>query len=287
MNRLRFLGVMLMLTTVSVTTVAQTRSDKIKPRWLRESPKSINPTYRFSSVVSSGSNLEELRIKSISDLAADLGLEKGVTAVSSYKSSEYEKSSARSTKAYSIENSEFEFHSTINGKAVSFMAKAVDEYWEKTFSGDYLMTRLYVHSTSDGKAPFDSFRLTEKYYDEPATWALSLIPGAAQMHKGSYLKGGIIMGGSVVLAGGLVAFDSMRRSYLAKIDQTHSADVKKEYNNRAGNCATARNICIGGLAALYVYNIIDALIAPGARRVLVYPVSDMDGQIGVGANYKF
>ncbi|MDE6635460.1 MAG: hypothetical protein K2K09_02500, partial [Lachnospiraceae bacterium] len=34
---------------------------------------------------------------------------------------------------------------------------------------------------------------------------------------------------------------------------------------------TGRNICIGALGALYVYNIIDAIVAPGARRILTSP----------------
>ena len=136
-------------------------------------------------------------------------------------------------------------------------------------------------------APIDNFTLTTSYASDPATWGLSLIPGAAQMHKGDYLKGGIIMGGAVAMAGGLVAFESMRANYLAKIGQTHSADVKVAYNNKAGTCATMRNIFAGGLAALYVYNILDAFIAPGARRIIVTPADAPEGQYGMAVSYNF
>ena len=48
------------------------------------------------------------------------------------------------------------------------------------------------------------------------------------------------------------------------------------YNTKADNCENARNIYIGAAAALYVYNLIDAIVAPGAKRVIVkknrYPV---------------
>lgn len=32
--------------------------------------------------------------------------------------------------------------------------------------------------------------------------------------------------------------------------------------------ATGRNICVGAAAALYVYNLLDAFVTPGARRVV-------------------
>lgn len=107
------------------------------------------------------------------------------------------------------------------------------------------------------------------------------------MHKGSYLKGGLIMGGAVALAGGFIGLESLRKNYVAKIEQTHSADVKKAYNTKAGNCATFRNICIGGLAALYVYNIVDAFVAPGARRIIVTPAASPTGQYGMAVSYRF
>lgn len=279
--------VMLVVFSTSITSLAQSQSNRIKPQWMRSLPKVHNSSFVFSSIVSSGSNLDELRTKSLSDLAADLGLEKGVTAVSSYKSSESELSSINAGKMSSNGTSEFEFHSTIDGKPVSFNAKIIDEYWVKTSSGDILMTTLYAHSSVDSRANFDPIRVTDKYANEPITWALSLIPGAAQMHKGDYLKGGLIMGGAVAMAGGLVAFESMRANYLAKIGQTHSADVKVAYNNKAGTCATMRNIFIGGLAALYVYNILDAFIAPGARRIIIMPTTLPNEKVGLSLSYKF
>ena len=44
------------------------------------------------------------------------------------------------------------------------------------------------------------------------------------------------------------------------------------YNSKADNWESGRNICIGAAAALYVYNLIDAVAAKGARRVTVRKV---------------
>lgn len=68
----------------------------------------------------------------------------------------------------------------------------------------------------------------------------------------------------------------------------------KEYNTKADNCENARNICIGAAAALYVYNLIDAIVAPGARRVIVkrnripviQPVASRD-MSGVSLSWNF
>lgn len=272
----------LLVFCMNMTSTAQTKSDKIKPRWLRSIPKSSNSSYLFVRTESSGKHLNDARGASLADLAADLGLEKGVNAVTNYKSLEYEHSETSGDVNSYASLEDFQVTSEINGKPVSFNAKVIDEYWEKSPSGNVVLKRLYAHSVIDKKVQFDSFRLTEKYHNDPATWGLSLIPGAAQMHKGSYLKGGLIMGGAVALAAGALVAENLRNVNKGKIAQTHSADVKKQYNDRVNTCATVRNICLGGLAAVYIYNIIDAFVAPGARRVIVTPSSD-----GVGVAYKF
>lgn len=168
----------------------------------------------------------------------------------------------------------------------TFNCKLVDDYWERR-DGLYRYYALFAVTEPGEMAPIDNFTLTTSYASDPVNWGLSLIPGAAQMHKGSYLKGGIIMGGSVALSGGLITLESLRANNLAKISQTKSADVKKAYNDRASACATGRNICIGALAALYVYNIVDAIVAPGARRVIVIPAATPQGQYGMAVQYNF
>ena len=100
-------------------------------------------------------------------------------------------------------------------------------------------------------------------------------------------QGGLIAGGAVVLAGGALVSENLRNVNNGKIDQTHSAEVKKHYNNLANNFSTIRNVCLGGLAALYIYNIVDALVAPGARRVIVAPSATPDGQYGIAVSYRF
>ena len=65
------------------------------------------------------------------------------------------------------------------------------------------------------------------------------------------------------------------------------------YNTKADNWSNARNVCIGAAAALYLYNIVDALVANGRKRAVtqkkVYfslqpAVGDCNG-IGLALNF--
>jgi len=78
-----------------------------------------------------------------------------------------------------------------------------------------------------------------------------------------------MLGGCAVLAGGIIFTEHTRADYVAKIAQTHNTQAIRTYTNKRNHFATARNICIGAAAALYVYNLIDAVATPGARRVVV------------------
>jgi hypothetical protein len=59
----------------------------------------------------------------------------------------------------------------------------------------------------------------------------------------------------------------MRSDYKNKMKE--QPQFAKDYNTKANNWETARNICIGATAAVWVYNIIDAAAAKGARRIIV------------------
>ena len=95
----------------------------------------------------------------------------------------------------------------------------------------------------------------------------SLGPGGGQMDKGSTVKGLCILGGEVVLAGAVSATENLRASYRKKMRE--QPRFFQKYNTKADNWANVRNVCVGAMAAVYVYNLIDAIVAPGARRAVV------------------
>ena len=133
-----------------------------------------------------------------------------------------------------------------------------------------------MRSVDNTTPRFDDVRLTTNY-GARGLWRSAIVPGWGQFYKGSYVKGGLILGGSVLLAGGIIYTENMRQDYMNKIAKTHNTGNIRSYKNSADNFAMGRNICIGTLAALYVYNVVDAIVAPGARRVIMRKNADGSG----------
>ena len=58
----------------------------------------------------------------------------------------------------------------------------------------------------------------------------------------------------------------MRASYDSKIKSTQNIEQIKSYMNSRDNCENIRNGFIVGAAALYVWNVIDGIVAKGKKR---------------------
>ena len=266
---------------------SQNKSESFRPQWMHRLPVPTNTTFIYKTVSASSNSLEEARKQTVIDLIDDAGLKGGVAIVSDHRSKERVSQVWENGKLVERITNDWETTTSAKSSEMILHASLIDEYWTRDAYGIYHITRLYAKSELGRMPLYDNVELTTKYYNDPATWGLSLIPGAAQMHKGSYLKGGLIIGGTVALAGTALAMENLRNANVAKISQSHSADVRKQYNDRATACATTRNICLGGLAALYIYNIVDAYVAPGARRIIVTPAASPDGLYGMAVSYKF
>lgn len=124
-----------------------------------------------------------------------------------------------------------------------------------------------VPDPKTGTIRYDDLEITTQYGTH-ALWR-SIIPGWGQFYKGCYLKGGMLIGGCAILAGGIVATENIRADYARKIGETHEIEYRKLYAKRVDQFSTVRNVCIGALGAVYLYNLIDAVASPGARRVVV------------------
>ena len=270
---------------------AKTVSDKIKPRWLTSSlPENISPSYIFISASGSGASLEEARQRTLVNLTTKLEHERGIKISSSVKvNSEAQRINGRRTQN-TVQT--FQMECTEDDKNITLTTRAIDEYWEKSDYGNFICYILYTVSDTNytGGSYDDDIKLTSSYGAKG--FFMSLIPDVGQLYKGSKMKGACIMGGEILLIGGIIATESLRSSYVKKMNE--QPKFFQTYNTKADNCENARNICIGAAAALYVYNLIDAIVAPGAKRVIVkknrypviQPVSNRD-MSGVSLSWRF
>lgn len=142
--------------------------------------------------------------------------------------------------------------------------RIIDEFRESIPDGS---CRIYllVQTAKNIHADFEPVRVSDKY---PFS-ARVFVPGMAQIHKGNKGKGIGFIAGESLFVGGIVASECLRASYISQMNATYNPSLRHQHSQNARICATARNIAIGGAAALYVWNIIDGIVAKGKKQIVI------------------
>lgn len=288
MNNRILLALIFILLTANIAN-GKGKSDRLKPRWMTSSlpvPKSTG--YIFILAQGSGQSLEEARQMSIVNLTSKLEHERGIVIDSHVK---IEKRSEKNSRP--VKNQEFTLEASEKGKQINLTCRVVDEYWESD-NGKFLVTELYTvnDNTQPNKGSYsDEITLTTSYGVAPVVY--SLIPGVGQFAKGSNLKGSLILGGTALGVAAVILCENQRATYTQKMkERPQHFDF---YRNKKSDWETGRNIVIGATAALYLYNLIDAAVMPGRRRIVVkkhhynYAVAPVvyDNGAGVGFAMNF
>lgn len=262
MKKMLILAVMAVLMAVCPAAAAD-RSDNMKPRWVTSAlPTPKTPGYIFISSQGTGKSLEEARQMALVNLTSKLEHERGLVVSSTVR---VEKTSERNSAPR--KNSQFTLEASERGKQIDLVCRVVDEYWERKH-GTYFVTELFTvnDASRPGQGSYsDNIKLTTSYGAAPVFY--SLIPGVGQFYKGSNVKGGLILGGTAVGAAAIIMTENQRAIYAKKMKE-HPEHIDF-YRNKKANWELGRNIAIGATAALYVYNLIDAAVTPGRRRVNV------------------
>lgn len=234
-----------------------------KPRWMTSSlPKPKSPGYIFISSQGSGGSLEEARQMALVNLTAKLEHERGIAVSSTVR---IEKTAQRNTTP--TKNQSFTLEASERGKMIEITCRVIDEYWERK-NGKYFVTNLYT--VNDQKQPgrgsnSDNIRLTTSYGAGPVF--CSLIPGVGQFVKGSTVKGSVFLGATALGAGAVILCENQRSYYAKRMkERPQHFDF---YRNKKSSWETGRNIALGATGAVYLWNLIDAAVAPGRRRVVV------------------
>lgn len=272
------------------TLYAKEKSDKLKPKWVTHAlPESKSGTYFFVKSMGMGATLAGAKQQAFVSMAQMLEQERGLTVNTSVQV--MEKITQNQYEHNAEYTQEIEMEVIEKGHQLKIVCRVIDQYWIYD-DGKYEVHVLYTVADKNryGGSYDDKITLTSKY---GAAGLLSVIPSVGQFYKGSYVKGGLILGGEIIAAGGIILCENTRASYIKKMHE--QPKYAAEYNSLADSWETGRNICIGVAAAIYVYNLIDALVTPGARRVKVepsrvtfapVPYAD-NNNIGIGIAMKF
>lgn len=252
--------------TLSTSTYAKDKSDRYKPKWVTNRlPASKSGTYIFVSAYGEGVTLDAARQKALVNLASRLEMERGIKVNSTLTSKMTETVSSVSKDDSFVEKTEIDMVVEEKGKELNIVCRVVDEYWEKDRKG-YSVHVLYTVADKNvyGGSYDDKITVTSKY---GAAGLLSVIPSAGQFYKGANFKGAAILTLEVAAVAGVILSENNRATYENWMREKPM--YAAEYNTRMDQWETARNICIGAAAAVYVVNLIDALCTKGARRVKV------------------
>ncbi|MBP3762607.1 MAG: hypothetical protein J6I49_01860 [Bacteroidales bacterium] len=165
-------------------------------------------------------------------------------------------------------------------------SRILDEYTEQVSSGQYRVHLL----AQTAKHPQNTFEPVSVTSDYPFS-ARCLVPGMQQLYKGQTVKGIAIIGAEVLAVGGIIVSESLRADYSNRASTERNARLMTEYIDNANNAQNIRNVFIGAAAAVYVWNIVDAIVSKGGKHVVLdkvamTPYATPDG-FGLALNYRF
>ncbi|MBR3743629.1 MAG: hypothetical protein IKN31_00790 [Bacteroidales bacterium] len=283
------------LILVLLVTIPATAGNPPRAKWIG-SPPSGNQTMYFVVVhTDASSTLDGARAYSLKELASNVERTDKVSINEVYSDKSKQKYDSDGHVDYSGYD-EYSIELLVEGSAAPIHSRRVDEYWKTvSISGkqnlDYYA--LYAVERVGTRSDFSVIEVSNNYGIQ-SMWRSCIVPGWGQMYKGSYTKGGFMMGGTLVAAVGMVYAETQRRDYVKYMSQTHDANIIRFYQAKANQFATVRNICIGSTAAVYIWNLVDALAAPGAsyiiirnNRISMSPITYYNGGVGISATYSF
>jgi hypothetical protein len=259
--------ILILMAVAPMTGWAQGSSASIPPKWLHKLPTPTNSSFQYELQTSMSQSVDNAREKCLNQLVANSGVKNGVVALTESNSNKIFNQKWLNGKLTETNDVTMETHTSLKGSEQKLYVNKVAEYWRYKH-GMYTLSVVYAKSELGQTPLFDNVILTDKYGARGFIRSL-IIPGWGQMYKGSTVKGAMILGGTAVLAGGIIFTESMRKDYSDKRLRTHDATLIKSYTSKCDNWRAARNITIGAAGALYIYNLMDAIVAPGAQRIVV------------------
>lgn len=268
-----FVVLLLLATALPTIMVAKERSDSKRPAWLTNTPKSPSDNYSFRVVmVDNGNDLQSSRLLARAELRRHISSEFNIEVSEEYTGSSTTTSNHKGVTGYN-ENEKYVINIKTDDAVhnSNIHVEKISEYYEVEKVGGVKVFKLYtLFAVSNlGKKPhFDTFRTTKKY-GARGFWRSTICPGWGQMYKGSKAKGITILLAEAAAIGGIIFCENERASYESKM--LSQPQFIKTYKTKVDNFETARNCCIGAAAAIYVYNLIDAVVAPGAERLSIEP----------------
>lgn len=237
--------------TIALVLMSYVSFAQEKPGWIYTKPKPENGSYLYVVESATGRTEDEARNKATAEVFRTTAMRIGQP----FNSGEIN-SALQSGKGYNVIASQY-----------NIPINKVCEYSENQSNEYKVYILCQVAAAGNIMVQWSDFNKCDRQViDGMAVLKSALLPGLGQFHKGQNAKGVSFLVGEVVAVGGIVVGQSMRHSYVNKMNNTNNANLKKTYAERANAFTTVRNISIGAAAAVYVWNVLDAIISKGSNR---------------------
>lgn len=234
------------LLTLVLALMALASFAQEKPGWIYNKPTPANNSYLYVVESATGRTEDEARNKATAEVFRTTAMRIGQP----FNSGEIN-AALQSGKGYNVIASQY-----------NIPINKVCEYSEHQSNEYKVYILCQVAAAGNIMVQWSDFNKCDRQgIDGMAVLKSALLPGLGQFHKGQNAKGVSFLAGEIVAVGGIVVGQSMRHSYINKMNNTNNAAEKKLYAGRANAFTTVRNISIGAAAAVYVWNVLDAIIS--------------------------
>ncbi|MBR5335625.1 MAG: hypothetical protein IKV23_05065 [Bacteroidaceae bacterium] len=285
MNRFRVILVafsFVAMLFVALPLMAQIQS---KPHWVGGKESSYNKrrsndTYEIIKVENFGPDINVLRRERLEVLAMEISERNGHQGVPAVIEPIGE---ADSYGCYSEARIVFELpQRSVYQVMLIDDHEVFEDNLDMTF--DFTLYQIYAVSRCNVEPVFDNFNIV-KSNNTQAT-VLSIIPGIGQLYKEQFAKAFTIWGLEAGLISAALIFEHERSKYTDP--ERHSKQLGyKEF----------RNLSLMAAGVVYIYNLIDAAVSKGPRRlhiekkndtrVSIAPALFNDGSAGVAFSWSF
>ncbi len=261
-----------------------------RPLWLKgEMPPQSNSTYYFSINYGEGLSIKEALNAADMALISQLTSAAGITVSGETKYEIFYYLDSQKSVESEIGTSDY----NINIKDIHLAFKAADTYITREHNL-YSVAVLYEVARNPDNVRYDPVEYTSNY-GARGLWRSAIIPGWGQMYKKQYAKGIAILAVEAAAVSVACVAENQRSSYMGKIKATTDPDAIKFYQNKANESKNLRNGLFIGAAAVYVYNLVDAIAAKGRTkyknpqkpRFAFAPKVTPQNEFGVALNLTF
>ena len=261
MNRFLFFNMLLFILTANIYSQSfLDKSANIQPTWLTEIPKG-KYYYYFSGAASSTTSLDDAKEKATISVLSEIVMSNEVTIESEITLFDQE------TNDELISRVTNEIKLTGKSSTISGLKKE-EEYWESKKVGNDLIYRYWILMKIP-KEKYIGVDLSElelkSSYGITPTLKSAIVPGWGQIHKKENKKGIIIISGfASTLTAGIITH-SISNNYAVDAQNADSGEWIDYYNSLSEQYYIASSISYILSAAIYGYNIYDAISSRGAK----------------------